>query len=72
MHPAPLAHPWPDVQRFDYFIRERSIDQAEVAHHRKKHSESRAVRQHAIRFAIDRLSKLRAREAPLNERLARK
>jgi len=72
MHPVPLAHPWPDVQRFDYFIRERSIDRTEVDHHRKKHSDSRAVRQHAIRFAIDRLSKMRAQDAPLNESLARK
>jgi len=72
MHPVQFGSPWPDVQRFDYFIRERPIHQLEVGGHRKRCSERGSVRRHAICFAIDRLSRMQARDAALKESLARK
>jgi hypothetical protein len=36
MLPVAEAHPWPDAQRFDFFVRERELDADEVTTHREK------------------------------------
>src|SRR5262249_52778983 len=30
------AHPWPDMQRFDFFVRERTVTEAEATNYRTK------------------------------------
>jgi hypothetical protein len=36
MLPVGEAHPWPDAQRFDFFVRERELEADEVAAYREK------------------------------------
>jgi len=50
------ANPWPIEQRFDYFVRNRTIDSAEALDRRKKRDEKEALRERALRYAIEKLS----------------
>lgn len=50
------ANPWPIEQRFDYFVRNRTIDSAEALDRRKKRDEKEQLRERALRYAIEKLS----------------
>jgi hypothetical protein len=42
--PVSDAHPWPDLQRYDFFVRERKVSPAEAEFYRKKLKEEEAGR----------------------------
>lgn len=50
------ANPWPLEQRFDYFVRNRTIDSSEALNRRKKRDENESLRERALRYAIEKLS----------------
>lgn len=70
MHELRDQKPWPDRQRFDYFVRERTLDQAEVNSRRDEWTERESFRKQAIQYAIRKLSGKKRGEAPLDESLA--
>lgn len=55
MHDMRNQTPWPDRQRFDYFVRERVIDAADAAK-RNEESDEESIRNRSLRYAIQRLS----------------
>jgi len=50
------ANHWPIEQRFDYFVRNRTIDSAEALDRRKKRDKKELLRDRALRYAIEKLS----------------
>lgn len=56
MHELKNQKPWPDSQRFDYFVRERTVDESEADRLRDEAARREPVRHRAIRFAIQKLS----------------
>jgi len=60
MQPVADAHPWPDVQRFDFFVRTRELNQDEVQEFAKRREERAADHvndnQKAVLFALRELT----------------
>jgi hypothetical protein len=70
MHDLKDQKPWPDRQRFDYFIRERTVNESEASRLREETVRDEPIRHCAIRYAIQKLSAKRDDEAPAEASLA--
>ena len=56
MHKLQNQKPWPTSQRFDYFVRERTVDESEANRLRDEAARKEPIRHRAIRYAIQKLS----------------
>lgn len=70
MHELKDQKPWPDRQRFDYFIRERALGETEAIRLREEVARDEPIRHRAIRYAIQQLSARRNDETPEETSLA--
>ena len=70
MHDLKDQKPWPDRQRFDYFIRERTVSKSEANRLREEAARDEPIRHRAIRYAIQKLSAKLDDEAPAEASVA--
>ena len=70
MHELQNQKPWPNRQRFDYFVRERTVDESEARRLSDEATRKEPIRHRAIRYAIQKLSAKLDNEAPAEMSLA--